>query len=165
MILGLDLSLRATGYAVLNDEKVILDYGCIEIDTDNDIEIYSEINEKIKKIFDDNIIEDVFIEEMFIRSPKIAMRLGKLHGYILNTIKEKYSLDANYINIMTIKKHITGNGHAKKEKVFKCLSERYPVFCKKIGFHTSTAVTKGRYKTDDIVDAIAIALTGMEGAE
>ena len=91
--------------------------------------------------------------------PKLAMRLGKLHGYILNTIYGKYGLEPDYKNIMTIKKEITGTGKASKEMVAESIYKLYPYLRKELVFAESTAITKGRYKTDDIFDAIAICLT------
>lgn len=148
----------------MTEDKKLINYGNVEIDDDiSDIKIYDMVYEQLEEILENNpLVTNIPIEEMYIGRSKTAMRLGKLHGYLLSLAYRKNGLQGDYINNMTVKKHITGKGNCSKKEMGMAIQERYPELKEDLPFATSTAVTKDRYKSDDIYDAIGVALTFIE---
>jgi crossover junction endodeoxyribonuclease RuvC len=147
-ILGLDPSLTSTGWALIENGKLIR---CGTIKTkakDGDfitrlrIINYRLISEAITGAFADfAAIEDVFVNR---RNIKTSIQLAKLHGSMLSTIQSSgiYNKIKIYDNRF-IKQTITDYGNASKEQVMKMV--------KIMAGYTG--------KSDDIADAIAVALT------
>lgn len=148
VILGLDLSLNSTGYAVLDGETGKL----IEKDIIKAKQRESH-HQKLTRQFNvlEGIIEKytgkgyelvVVKEQLLFRPPRTASILAKIHGIVdllVDDIIEYYP--------STIKKDITGNGAANKQEVADAV-------CK----HLDMTEEELAFKSDDESDAIAVAL-------
>ena len=145
-------------------DKEIIEKGNIEVESNvSDIKLYDIVYDELRHIMRTNPnISYLAIEQMYIGRPRTAMRLGKLHGYLMHPLYRENGLEPNFVNNMTLKKHITGKGNCSKKEVATALQLRYPELEGEIPFAESTAKTKGRYKTDDIYDAIGLAITFIE---
>ncbi len=116
-IMGVDPSLNNTGYAVIDENYSLLDYGVIKTKDaeleDKLVEIHEKLLEKLKEWEPDYfVMEDTF----YHRNPDTAIKLGAVKGVCLLTAR------MNGVEILTlpptrVKLSITGDGRANKEKV------------------------------------------------
>jgi len=148
-VLALDLSIRSTGYAILNDNE-LLDYGCfkppIKLKTFRKIE-YNLC--KLKEVLDKHarvrlvVIESAAFAAKGPAREKLAEQQGVIkhwliaHGYMVAMAP-----------ITAVKKAITGNGGASKEEMVDAINEQYEM--------------ELSVKQNDIADAIAIGTWAMD---
>lgn len=150
-ILGIDPSSKFTGYAIITDEKLI-DYGVLKL-KDKLLSVrLGELYRYFDEIFFKNDIDIVVVENQFVGNKNSVLSLSKSQGVILSCS------GTNQIDVMSyypteIKKAITSKGNATKKEVADSLKEIYPQL------NELPFIEKGTKKTDDIFDAIAIALT------
>jgi Holliday junction resolvasome RuvABC endonuclease subunit len=154
--LALDISLNSTGFAVINEDKNLLNYGYIDYDktiTEKHKElVYHEKTnlqlEKIRILLREHSVSEVFLERFSFGSfgnssavSVLAEVTGAIKLYLYNR-----SIPYHAVSPQTVKKFITGNGRAKKEDVYDSIISLYP------------GVSGSRY---DVTDAIGVGLTGM----
>lgn len=144
-ILGIDPSLSSTGWAIVEDGKVV-DYGTIKTKVkDGALEeriVY--IADKIWHICSRRVYEHIAIEDVFVnrRNVNTSIKLAKLQGAIIKGIP----CDGTRIKVYApafVKQAVTANGNASKEQVMKMVK----------------IMTGYKGKSDDESDAIAVALT------
>jgi len=156
VILGIDASLNSTGYAVLKD-GVLIAYGKIVPKKKKLSTIAITITEIIEKHKPDLVrMEDGFIG----KNKKTALVLAKVRG-IIEMLVESKNIPINLYEPTTIKRQIGGSGKATKEQVYIRLAATFKMdkLFKTIGTYSEK---HNKDKTDDIYDAIAIALTNNE---
>ncbi|SFN18632.1 Holliday junction resolvase [Peptostreptococcus anaerobius] len=143
--------MTSTGWCVIEDFKVI-SYGKINTspkDFTTEDERINYIVDKIESVMDN--ITFVGIENQFISNrTSTIMVLRKLLGATMRMITQK-GICVEYLAPTSVKKIITGNGRAGKEKVAKYIQDNYI----DIGEYSDKA---GNNKTSDIYDAISIAV-------
>lgn len=154
--LCLDISLNSTGFAVLTEDRALLNYGFIDYDkliTEKNKElIYHEKTnlqlDKIRILLREHSINEVFLERFSFGSfgnsnavSVLAEVTGAIKLYLYN-----HSIPYHAISPQTVKKFITGSGRAKKEDVYESIVSLYP------------SVSGSRY---DVTDAIGVGLTGI----
>jgi crossover junction endodeoxyribonuclease RuvC len=149
-VLGVDPSLRSTGYAVVDGDRKkqsVLEYGLIKTTSAEQLE------DSLEKIAD--TIEDVVnkyqpdclaIEDLFThKNSKVALQLGHVRGVIM-LICRRLGLPAAQYPATRIKETISGYGRASKEQM-------------------QTMVTRSLSLTEeppsDAADALAAALTHL----
>ena len=152
-ILGIDPGLVKTGWGVIKqsgyDSIEYVDCGVIRTSNKDTMcirlqHIYKEVSKIITK-YDPNFtaIEEVFINSNPETSKKLIMARTASYiacGNLGNNIHE-YSPN-------TIKKNITGNGHASKDHVYTMIQKIL-----------RTSIEKDdKLKTEDSMDAIAVAI-------
>lgn len=156
--LALDISLNSTGYAVLNQDQKLIDFGTFAYKTNKDEEgtkelLYKKIKFQSKKLTE--LLEQYKPEKVFIEKPSFGS--FKFSNSITPIIEVtgvlKFILgDYNYIPEAypptTVKKIATGKGNAKKEEVQIAIKKLYP------------SLDSAIYPSD-VYDAIAIGLTGL----
>lgn len=148
LILGLDLSLNSTGYAIVeftDDNIEIIEKGLIKAKS-NEIHSkklkrqYRKLNQIKEEYKDKRLI--VVKESLHYGRPKTAAVLGKAHGVGDLIFPRIHSYAPS-----TIKKEIAGKGNAKKEEVEEAVK----------GMVKSGKDMK--FESDDESDAIAVAIT------
>lgn len=154
LILGIDPGTATTGYGVIRNAKnkfELLDFGLIETTKNGSpakrlFEIYKQMN-SVLDFFKPDIVA---IEKLFFaRNAKTAMRVGQAHGVLLLSAA-KYKAEVFEYAPMSVKKVLTGNGHADKKEVQKSVRR---VLGAKVR-------SKKHKKThfDNSTDALAVAL-------
>jgi crossover junction endodeoxyribonuclease RuvC len=150
-ILGIDSGLRCTGWGVIDVQRSDIAYvSCGVIKTTNSDrmekrlkDIYDGVSEIIKVYNPESIsMEEVFINLNPASSKKLIMSRTAAYlaccnfGYLVNEFSPN-----------TIKKNITGNGHASKDQILLMVQKLLKININK----TSTV-------TSDAIDAVAIAV-------
>lgn len=131
MILGIDLSTSISGYSVINDDsELILNEA---VDTRRDYNLYEAATEninKVKEIFGEYNIDEVYIEENLqtfrtgFSSAQTLSKLSKINGIVSWFIWNEYDVDFDLLNSRTARKEagLTMNKE-KKQKVKKQMLE------------------------------------------
>lgn len=161
LILSIDHSFNRTGYAVLNNKKLI-STGSFEVGRMT----YESINEfriKIEELIDKYNPHLIVTEKpAHMRNAEIARMLSGLHTTII-IASIRRSIPYSIVNPKNMKKHITGKGNADKSDVCKCLVENYnydeDMLCKKTYYKNKDGIKKIDY---DESDAVGNALYVME---
>ena len=120
-VLGVDPSLRSTGYAVLEGDRnrqVVLEYGIIRTRRGESLEkaiihIVSGIEEVVGRLGPDCLV----IEEVFTAvNNQTALQLGHVRGAVILAC-QKHGLETIPYAATRIKETVTGYGRAAKEQV------------------------------------------------
>ncbi|MCM8537444.1 MAG: crossover junction endodeoxyribonuclease RuvC [Lentisphaeraceae bacterium] len=146
-ILGIDTSLRSTGYGLINiHEKVIkpLDCGIIKNKQSlSQLQCLHRIAAGITQLIELFKPEEVCIEGVFFhRNAQTAMILGMARGAALSAVA-KFDLPVYEYSPKTAKLAVTGTGNASKEQVSYMMSQILKVDNSEIN--------------DDATDALALA--------
>ena len=150
-ILALDLSLNSTGYAILklDDERAptVIKKGIIKAKAKETHHIklnrHHRVLSAIKEEYADRDLV-VVKEQLLFSPPRTAAILAKVHGVVdmrFPKVHEHYP--------STVKKQVTGDGHAKKQEVAD-------------GVYKMLGITDKKelpFRTDDESDAVAVGLT------
>lgn len=153
VILGIDPGLTVTGWGVLSFDASttkFIDCGFIKGDPKKqDISArLANIYRVLLEVIEYYHVHAVAIEDIFVNSnPASALKLGYARGVAL-MVAGYYSLDLSEYSATTIKKTVTGNGHASKLQVEQMLALQMPDF-------KTFLQQKIQH---DAVDALAIAL-------
>ncbi|MDC0316228.1 crossover junction endodeoxyribonuclease RuvC [Verrucomicrobia bacterium] len=147
IILGIDPSLRGTGYGVIDTSKQTprtLAQGTIKCPSDWSMSrCFLEISNTIESVINDTTPTVAAIEGLFFaQNIKTALVMGQARGAALTTIT-KAGLDSFEIAPRKVKQAIVGFGGAQKEAVAKMVQTR-------LGLST--------IPSPDAADALAIAL-------
>lgn len=120
-ILGIDPSLKATGYGIIEQNQNVLKvvhYGVIK--TSRKAPLHQKLNEIKKEI--DSLIkiykpDEIAIENLFYaRNVKTAITLGQVRGAALIAVAS-HQLPLHEYSALEIKKAVTGYGRAEKNQV------------------------------------------------
>lgn len=161
-ILGLDLSLRSSGYAIIDYlTGDVLKIGKILTDksmTDEETIIY--IAQQIIELSKNYNVEFIARETTFVKHKGTAVRLSLLGGSFITTslLIIKASRLEGYAPSQ-IKKNITGKGNCKKEDVAWQLQKTYPMLVEQYPFSTKQLKRQKIEKTDDLYDALGAAVS------
>lgn len=152
LILGLDLSMNSTGYAIVkfteSDDNTIIEVIEKGLIKGNSTESHSKrlrrqyrrLNKLKERYEGERLI--VAKEGLHYGRPKTSAILGKVHGVVDLIFPRIHAYGAS-----TIKKEVAGKGNAKKEDVETAVK---------------SMIESGqqiRFKSDDESDAVAIAIT------
>ncbi len=146
IILGIDPGIERCGFAVLGVEKgktKLLDCGCIRTPKELSLSerlgmLHTDLREVITKWKPNTAaVEELF----FSKNTKTALTVAHARGVILLSLEES-KIPARTFNPLTIKQAVCGVSSADKKQVQKMVQYE-------LGLHI---------KSDDTVDAIAIAL-------
>jgi len=128
IILGIDPSLRGTGYGVIDTSKQTpktLAQGTIKCPSDWSMSrCFLEISNTIESVINDTAPTVAVIEGLFFaQNIKTALVMGQARGAALTTIT-KAGLDSFEIAPRKVKQAIVGFGGAQKEAVAKMIQTR-----------------------------------------
>jgi crossover junction endodeoxyribonuclease RuvC len=143
-ILGIDPGYGTLGWAVIEGNLRIIDYGVIRTEPDLDIDerllnIHFEISRIIKTYHPGCLaIEQLF----FARNTKTAIDVAKCIGVILLTARLN-KISYNEYSPSRIKTAVTGYGRASKEQIQNIIKKIYNL--------------KETPRPDDVADALAVA--------
>lgn len=149
IILGIDPGVARIGWAIIKNAKpdpVPVAYGLISTEKTALKEsrlstLYDAMLSVIKKHTPDIMsIEDIF----FAKNAKTAIAVGEARGVILLAAAQSHLPVISYTPL-SVKRTITGDGHADKKQVEKMITQLFKL--------------KETPKPDDTVDALAIAAT------
>ncbi len=146
-ILGIDPGLNFSGWGIIdvnNSSVKFIDCGIINPSKkSSDSKRLHEIYEGLKEVIITFSPEVASLEETFVnKNPKGALKLGYSRGVAL-MIPAIYGLEVFEYSPTTIKKTVSGNGHASKEQVKAMMKFIMPNM---------------KNLKDDAIDALSIAL-------
>lgn len=143
-ILGIDPGYATLGWAIIDGNLKILDYGLVE--TNNNIRIDERlfiIHNQINKIIANYSPQCVAIEKLFFaKNTKTAIDVAKCIGVVLLTAKLN-NLDYDEYSPSQVKNAITGYGRASKDQIQNIIMKIFKL--------------KEIPRPDDAADALAIA--------
>ncbi len=151
MILSIDASCSKTGWAILNKEQELLEYGLIKYTNKNKGKVLINSYNAITNILKENPeINCVVFEDQHNQFFKSFKALVEFRGALLLAIYLfKIDMKILYITPSHIRKVVLGHGNSDKEEVCKFVSDKYGVD------FMSMKENNGR----DITDAIVIGLS------
>ncbi len=120
-VIGLDPGLRFTGWGIIELDGQLLrfiDAGCVESNPKDDLAVRLEqLHSALKKITKNFKPDEAAIEETFVnQNPASALKLGQARGVVL-LVPALFSIPVSEYAATTVKKSVTGSGHADKVKV------------------------------------------------
>jgi crossover junction endodeoxyribonuclease RuvC len=165
MVLGLDASISSTGWAIVDSDNNLIDFGKlttkkdknINENLDNDRRIFyiaSSIGDLLRK----HNITDIWMENQYLgKNAKTALQLSRLRGALMMVCKLN-SLDIEYPTPSEIRMHLMGNGSASKEEVADYI--RFVVYPddERVQAMGELNDRPNKNKNSDMYDAIATAL-------
>jgi crossover junction endodeoxyribonuclease RuvC len=151
VILGIDPSFTATGYAIMaqtGNKQQLLDYGYVSLPANL---ILSDRIGIFYNFFRDIIIKHqvtkISLETPFLgKNAQIFLKLGYLRG-VVHLLAHQYNLSVAEFSPREVKLCITGFGGAEKDQVARMISMLFPGLVSQ--------------KSYDVTDAIAIGLCGL----
>lgn len=147
IILGVDPSTVSTGWAIMDEEGHLIDYGAIRCSSK--IPVYMRVYTVYKgllQIAHKYNVTETAVEDQFMRNnPKTLKSLSNVKATVMLIAAE---LEIPYTEYapMSIKKCFTDKGNASKEDMITTAKERYQI---------------SEEIVSDIADAIGIAYTHM----
>lgn len=145
VILGVDPSTVSTGWAIMDEEGHLIDYGAIRCSSKIPvyIRVYTVYRELLQVAHKYNVTETA-VEDQFMKSnPKTLKALSNVKATVM-LIAAELGIPYTEYAPMSIKKCFTDKGNASKEDMIAMAREKYKVQEKIV---------------DDIADAIGIAYT------
>ncbi|MDF1536153.1 MAG: crossover junction endodeoxyribonuclease RuvC [bacterium] len=120
-VLGVDPSLRSTGYAVLDGDRrsqKVLEYGLIKTNGEDTLEhSLLHIADAIEGVVREHSPDCLAIENIFTaRNSRVALQLGHVRGVVI-LVCQRCGLDTYPYAATRIKETVAGYGRASKEQV------------------------------------------------
>lgn len=160
-ILGIDPGFGRIGYGVIEKQETRLrsggasarqgewqavTYGCITTDSKNTfVERLKDLHEELVDLIKEYKPTRLAVEELFFfKNLKTAIEVAQARGVILLTAIEN-NLPVDEFTPLQVKQAVTGYGRAEKDQMQKMVSVILGI--------------KGKIKSDDAADALAVALT------
>ena len=168
MILGLDISTSKIGYAVIDEDKHLIDHGLIKYKSNLELELRAEdfINriDTLRRKYVN--IESVFVEQPFIAfsgGKTTAVTMAKLQRFNGMCCYGLYSIFGRCPALISANQTRSSVGIKRKrgedikKKVIEWVAEAYPKdFIVEITRHGNP-----KPGTDDMADAVIVALAGL----
>lgn len=150
-VLGVDPSLRSTGYAILDGDRrsqKVLEYGLIKTKSVDSLEdSLVKIADAIEGVVKEHSPDCLAIENIFTaRNNRVALQLGHVRGVII-LVCERKGLTTYPYAATRIKETVAGYGRASKEQVQHMVVRSLGLL---------------EVPPDDAADALAAALTHMQ---
>lgn len=150
-VLGVDPSLRSTGYAVLDGDRrtqKVLEYGLIKTKKADSLQqCLVQIADTIEGVVKEHSPDCLAIEDIFTaRNSSVALKLGHVRGAVI-LVCERNGLETFPYAATRIKETVAGYGRASKEQVQHMVVR---------------ALGLVEVPPDDAADALAAALTHIQ---
>ena len=155
--LGLDLSSKISGWAIVTDKEELIDCGEIELfkhkKKANPLEYIKVLFDSISALMEKYKPEYVFIENIYHFSMPTTKSLARVRGIaeaaiVSNNIFKIIELDASHI-----RKIVLGNGSIKSEEACTIMEERYKIELKTRGFDKSDGLLVALCGVKEIVNS------------
>lgn len=167
-VLGLDPSLNCLGWCVVDYDETKIEYKLIsygfidcnhfDAETEEDLKL-KHIDKIISKVFDTYKPTDVISESPFFsKNVKTLTRLAHVHGMLL-LLSAKNDLRMRYYAPLTIKSVVLGGIKTKDEDGKKKTGTQMKKEVEAAVFKIFPRHTFLKEYTDDVTDAISVALT------
>lgn len=147
-ILGIDPGTSAVGYAVLKPSLPprLIKAGLIPIKTNLPQDRLQELSSGLQKLIAIHRPSSAAVEKLFFfKNQKTALAVAEARGAILLTTSLA-GLEIHEYTPLEVKKAVTGDGRADKHQLKKMI-------------HLLIKETRNLKASDDVYDAIAVALT------
>lgn len=150
-ILGLDPGIDRLGWAVLKDVTEGIElahYGLITTDKTKDSAYrLGEIAIDLQELIATHHPDMIFIEKLFFSiNAKTAMLIAEVRG-VLKATAAIQKIEIRELHPMQLKKKLLGTGKGTKKEMQAAMKSLFNL--------------DGKFKTDDVADAVAIAYIGM----
>ena len=130
VICGIDPGLRITGYGVLrldleDGEVTVMDAGVIRCSRNESLGLrLAELAAGIDEVLDENDVEVVAIEQIYshYKRPRTGILMAHARGVLLLEAARR-NCRILHLPATTVKKHLTGSGHARKDQVQRAVAE------------------------------------------
>jgi len=149
-VLGIDPSLRSTGYAVLEGDRKsqkVLEFGLIKTRTGEPLEIsLAHVAESLENILSCHKPDILAIEDIYTaKNIRVALQLGHVRGVVI-VMCRRSGLPAAQYSATRIKETVAGYGRADK---------------KQIQHMVTRTLNLSEEPPQDAADALAAALTHL----
>lgn len=146
-IIGIDPGLRHTGWGIIELEGTRLSYiacGAVEPTPSADLAYrLAAIHEGLRCVIADHAPHEAAVEETFLnKDPRSTLKLGAARG-IAMLVPAQAGLKVAEYAPNQVKKSVVGAGHAEKAQIRMMVKVLLP---------------KAEFRTDDMADALAIAI-------
>ncbi|RJP41707.1 MAG: crossover junction endodeoxyribonuclease RuvC [Phycisphaerales bacterium] len=151
---GIDPGLGVTGYAVLDAAEfgmVVVDAGVCRTDESLDLPTrLAQLERDVSSLLEEHKPDVLAVEKLYAhyKHPRTAIIMGHARGVILCAAGRR-GIEVAELPATHVKKHLTGNGHASKERVQRAVQ--------------LTLGLSDIPEPPDVADALAIALCGAAG--
>lgn len=118
MILGIDPGLANTGWAVLSDEKTLVECGCLKTKiTDNSAFRLNQIYDELEKLIKKYKVDAMAIETLFFaKNAKSAIKVAEAIG-VIKVCGQRNGIEVEGFTPLQVKMALVGYGRAEKEQV------------------------------------------------
>jgi len=148
LYVGIDPSIKATGIVVLDKDANIIEQKLFSIKDDPFEKSLLKYEEEIKFIRNIISLQAVYLEgAAFQAKGQAVLQMGTLH-FLTRLFLFKNDLNYKIIAPGTLKKFVTGNGHAKKELMLLKTFKKWGA----------------EFEDNNICDAYGLARMALEGA-
>lgn len=146
-IIGIDPGLRHTGWGIVEVEGTRLGFvacGAVEPTPSADLaDRLAAIHEGLSAVIADHLPDEAAVEETFLnKDPRSTLKLGAARGVAMLVPAQAGLRVAEYAPNQ-VKKSVVGAGHAEKAQIRMMVKVLLP---------------KAEFRTDDMADALAIAI-------
>lgn len=153
-IIGIDPGLRHTGWGIIEVEGSRLSYiGCGVVEPSPKADLadrLAAIHEGLRCVIVDHAPQEAAVEETFVnKDPRATLKLGAARGVAL-LVPAQAGLKVAEYAANQVKKSVTGAGHADKGQIRMMVKVLLP---------------KAEFRTDDMADALAIAICHAHNRE
>ena len=126
-VLGLDLSTRSTGWAILDYEhRDIIDAGTINPIGELDHRI-DTIADFLDSLVSDGDVGDAYLEGLVAHHPAAIVALGQLHGAVRRDLRRR-GINPGVVAPTEVKRHACASGAARKIEMMTAAIERWPAW-------------------------------------
>lgn len=146
-IIGIDPGLRHTGWGIIEVDGTRLSYiGCGVIEPTPSADLadrLAAIHEGLRVVIHDHAPHEAAVEETFVnKDARATLKLGAARGVAL-LVPAQAGLKVAEYAANQVKKSVVGAGHAEKAQIRLMVKVLLP---------------KAEFRTDDMADALAIAI-------
>ena len=147
IFVGIDPSYKSTGLILIDQDGDLVKEMNFSINEHDEIEEkLLEFEETIKFIPSIVRLQSVFIEgPSYMSNGKFVLQMGALH-FLLRVFLFRHEIPFKVISPGTLKKFVTGNGHAKKDLMLLKVYKKWGV----------------EFEIDDLADAYGLARMALE---
>ena len=133
-VIGLDISIGATGYCIMSEKREVVDCGVIKTipkDYTSDIHRFDDISTEVFARVGDHGVDVVFLENYAYAAPGNTHRIAELTGILKHVFYTTCGLDVGrdvfVIAPSTLKKYVLGSGVGDKGLILKYILTKWGV--------------------------------------
>ena len=145
MFIGIDIGLRNLGFAALNQDRELFEFGCFKTCAGTtDVYRISYLLKELEKLFSKYIIKSIAMERVFLGiNPNSCLRLAELKGAVIALCIIK-DIEIFEYHPTEVKHGILSKKNVSKADINETIRAMYPTFKKK-NTNISDAIAIGFY--------------------